>query len=149
LNFKADLSGGDPLTAMVTGDHDSRLTDHTNVIVTRDEMADGTVRRSARRLTPVEGERLQGIADGFTRPCFTAEQIADDGLVDMFTRIHLKWAQSNGKMHAKPKSRMAIRTWMARISSERCPEKPRYKVIGNAMPVNVMQWIGMRIDGAC
>ena len=30
--------------------------------------------------------------------------------------------------------------------AEQCPDGPRYKAIGNAMPVNVMRWLGQRID---
>lgn len=29
---------------------------------------------------------------------------------------------------------------------EDCPDAPRYKACGNSMCVNVMRWIGMRID---
>ena len=31
-------------------------------------------------------------------------------------------------------------------SPEDCPDAPRYKACGNSMAVNVMRWIGMRID---
>jgi DNA (cytosine-5)-methyltransferase 1 len=31
-------------------------------------------------------------------------------------------------------------------SPEECPDAPRYKACGNSMAVNVMRWIGMRID---
>ena len=30
--------------------------------------------------------------------------------------------------------------------AEECPDTPRYKAIGNSMAVNVMRWIGVRID---
>lgn len=30
--------------------------------------------------------------------------------------------------------------------SPKCPDGPRYKALGNSMAVNVMRWIGMRID---
>ena len=30
--------------------------------------------------------------------------------------------------------------------AEQCPDGPRYKAIGNAMPVNVMRWLGERIE---
>jgi DNA (cytosine-5)-methyltransferase 1 len=29
---------------------------------------------------------------------------------------------------------------------EDCPDSPRYKACGNSMCVNVMRWIGMRIE---
>ena len=31
-------------------------------------------------------------------------------------------------------------------SAEDCPDSPRYKACGNSMCVNVMRWIGMRIE---
>jgi DNA (cytosine-5)-methyltransferase 1 len=31
-------------------------------------------------------------------------------------------------------------------SAEECPDSPRYKACGNSMCVNVMRWIGMRIE---
>lgn len=34
-------------------------------------------------------------------------------------------------------------------SAADCPDGPRYKAIGNSMAVNVMQWIGERIDKVC
>ena len=30
---------------------------------------------------------------------------------------------------------------------EECPDAPRYKACGNSMCVNVMAWLGERIDG--
>ena len=33
-----------------------------------------------------------------------------------------------------------------RKSEEECPDSPRYKACGNSMCVNVMRWIGKRID---
>ena len=30
--------------------------------------------------------------------------------------------------------------------AEECPDGPRYKAMGNSMAVNVMRWIGNRID---
>jgi DNA (cytosine-5)-methyltransferase 1 len=30
--------------------------------------------------------------------------------------------------------------------ADKCPDGPRYKALGNSMAVNVMQWIGQRID---
>lgn len=31
-------------------------------------------------------------------------------------------------------------------SLDQCPDGPRYKAIGNSMAVNVMRWIGRRIE---
>lgn len=38
--------------------------------------------------------------------------------------------------------------WRGRPAKE-CPDGPRYKVIGNSMAVNVITWLGRRIDAAC
>jgi DNA (cytosine-5)-methyltransferase 1 len=35
--------------------------------------------------------------------------------------------------------------WRGR-AADKCPDGPRYKALGNAMAVNVMSWIGQRID---
>lgn len=32
--------------------------------------------------------------------------------------------------------------------AEECPDTPRYKAIGNSMAVNVMKWLGARIDAS-
>lgn len=31
-------------------------------------------------------------------------------------------------------------------TKDKCPDAPRYKALGNSMPVPVMKWIGERID---
>ena len=61
-------------------------------------------KRTVRRLTPLECERLMGFPDNHTR---------------------ISW---NGK------------------SVEDCPDSHRYKACGNSMCVNVMEWIGRRIQ---
>jgi DNA (cytosine-5)-methyltransferase 1 len=33
-----------------------------------------------------------------------------------------------------------------RVSRDNCPDKPRYKALGNSMVVPIMRWIGRRID---
>ena len=61
-------------------------------------------KRTVRRLTPLECERLMGFPDNYTR---------------------ISW---NGK------------------SEEDCPDSHRYKACGNSMCVNCMEWIGRRIE---
>lgn len=41
----------------------------------------------------------------------------------------------------------ALIPWRGKPAAE-CPDGPRYKAIGNSMPVPVMRWIGRRIDSA-
>lgn len=51
---------GDGMTSpTITGDHNSRITDYTSVVVEK-------IRWIVRRLTPTECERLQGYPDGWT-----------------------------------------------------------------------------------
>jgi len=102
-------------------------------------------RCAVRRITPVEGERLQGFADNWTRPCFRAEDVTDE-LCDRFAAVHANWSAACGRPGAKRKTREQVRKWLLEISSEECPDGPRYKAVGNSMSVNVMAWIGMRIE---
>ena len=65
---------------------------------------DVCIRSFARKLTPLECERLMGFPDNWTR---------------------ISW-------RGKP--------------PEECPDQHRYRACGNSMCVNVMRWIGRRID---
>lgn len=75
-NGKCDLSIGGGISFSITGDHDNRPTDMTNIVV---EETNDMSRTIVRRLTPVECERLQGFPDGWT----------DIG----------EWVDSKGKKH--------------------------------------------------
>jgi DNA (cytosine-5)-methyltransferase 1 len=65
--------------------------------------------RGVRRLTPLEGERLQGLPDGWTCLC---------GVQPYSTRACV------------------------------CKDGPRYKALGNAVTVPVIEWIGRRLMAA-
>lgn len=84
-----------------------------------------------RRLTPVETERLQGFEDGHTD--LTGCDV--DAVTD-------RVAASLGY---DEKQKAVLRRKVARWSRE-CPDGPRYKAVGNSMCVNVMRWIGERIQ---
>lgn len=58
--FDARGNGDWKIVPMITGDHESRITDYTAVVAER------AVRWIVRRLTPTECERLQGYPDGWT-----------------------------------------------------------------------------------
>lgn len=95
-------------------------------------VTEGTVSKYiVRRLTPVEAERLQGFPDNYTnlRGCDV------DAVTD-------KVAASLGY---DEKEKAALRRKVAKWSEE-TPDSPRYKAIGNSMCVNVMRWIGERIE---
>ena len=58
--YDARGNGGGEVAPTMTGDHESRITDYTSVIVEK------VIRWIVRRLTPVECERLQGYPDNWT-----------------------------------------------------------------------------------
>ena len=79
------------------------------------------------RLTPTEAERLQGFPDGYTRiPLRTLTEPPNPKRLakypDLFER------HDDG-------------TWTQYAS-----DGPRYKALGNSMAVNVMRWLGQRIE---
>lgn len=75
--FDARGNGDGKITPTITGDHESRITDYTALVVERETMK--KIAWIVRRLTPVECERLQGYPDGWT----------DIG----------EWTDSKGKKH--------------------------------------------------
>ena len=82
---------------------------------------------AVRRLTPKEAERLQGFPDGYTRiPLRTLTEPPNPKRLakhpDLFER------HDDG-------------TWTQYAS-----DGPRYKALGNSMAVNVMRWLGQRIE---
>lgn len=82
---------------------------------------------AVRRLTPREAERLQGFPDGWTH-----------------IPVRTYKAKPRGKhIHRYPDlyERNPDGTW-----TRYAADGPRYKALGNSMPVNVMRWIGMRIQ---
>lgn len=71
--YDARGNGDGMLSPTITGDHNSRITDYTAVVIEKN------IRWIVRRLTPTECERLQGYPDGWT----------DLG----------EWVDSKGKVH--------------------------------------------------
>lgn len=71
--YDARGNGDGMLSPTITGDHNSRITDYTAVVIEK------IIRWIVRRLTPTECERLQGYPDGWT----------DLG----------EWVDSKGKVH--------------------------------------------------
>lgn len=71
--YDARGNGDGMLSPTITGDHNSRITDYTSVVIEK------IIRWIVRRLTPTECERLQGYPDGWT----------DLG----------EWIDSKGKIH--------------------------------------------------
>ena len=83
---------------------------------------------SVRRLTPRECERLQGFPDDYTLVPGRGYPREDyDDMVAYFLRTHC-YDEAQAREAAKH------------------PDGPRYKALGNAMAVNVMRWIGQRIE---
>lgn len=81
-----------------------------------------------RRLTPTECERLQGFPDSHTLiPWRTWQEAQRKG-----TSYEALLAERGQKLREP--------------AGEDCPDGPRYKALGNSMAVNVMRWIGERIN---
>lgn len=79
--YDARGHGGGQIVNTITGDHQSRITDYTAIVVEDkgDTEMDENIGSVVRRLTPLECERLQGYPDGWT-------DIGD-------------WRDSKGKLH--------------------------------------------------
>lgn len=86
---------------------------------------------AVRRLTPRECERLQGFPDDFTRIPRYAKRVPKDVLDETVRYI----MRGNPEMTEAEAMRWASH-----------PDGPRYKALGNSMAVNVMRWIGQRIQ---
>lgn len=84
---------------------------------------------AVRRLTPRECERLQGFPDDYSLIPFS--RVASKKLDEDFLKYQLR---------GNPKG--FTRDDIARLAAD----GPRYKALGNSMAVNVMRWIGQRIE---
>ena len=62
LVYDARGNGSGETVCTITGDHQNRITDYTDLVAVHGQTVDKTVRR----LTPLECERLQGYPDGWT-----------------------------------------------------------------------------------
>ena len=83
-----------------------------------------------RRLTPLECERLQAFPDGWTCLCGATEaMLAERGVSEA------DWRRSDWRT-------LRLEGHTARC---RCPDSARYRALGNAVTVSVVQWIGGRL----
>jgi DNA (cytosine-5)-methyltransferase 1 len=82
---------------------------------------------AVRRLTPEECERLQGFPTGFTRIPWISRHANDCAIYD-------EDDLSECDCDREP------------LPAEECPDGHRYRALGNSMAVNVMRWIGERIQ---
>lgn len=85
---------------------------------------------AVRRLTPRECERLQGFPDDFTLIPH-GRRVSEEKLGGDFIKY---------QMRGNPKH--LTREDIGRLAAD----GPRYKALGNSMAVNVMRWIGKRIQ---
>ncbi len=97
----------------------------------------GVVAGGVRRLTPVECERLQGFPDNWTLvPTGQLRQVGE------------------GLLHQRREAALMARFWEAIQTDDwdevekLCADSPRYRALGNAVVVNVSNWIGRRIVAA-
>ncbi len=84
----------------------------------------------ARRLTPVECERLQGFPDGWTRIPWRIYQESVRKKIS-YERL----LAEHGKRLREP-------------TAEECPDSPRYKALGNSWATNCAEWVLRRIVAA-
>ena len=89
---------------------------------------------AVRRLVPVECERLQGFPDNFTAIERKKVRTVQPDEAAYLARHGLKvWTDNQGRGTSPHRTRIAA-------------DGPRYKALGNSMPVNVMRWLGVRIE---
>lgn len=81
-----------------------------------------------RRLTPVECERLQGFPDGYTDIPWRTYQEAQRKSISYETLLAQRGMTLRGP------------------SVEECPDGPRYKSLGNSWAIDVVEWIGQRLQ---
>ena len=81
-----------------------------------------------RRLTPVECERLQGFPDGYTDIPWRTYQEAQRKSISYETLLAQRGMTLRGP------------------SVEECPDGPRYKSLGNSWAIDVIEWIGQRLQ---
>ena len=84
---------------------------------------------SVRRLTVLECERLQGFGDHYTR-------VEGDRVRSLKPAMAAYLTHHGGDVWRDKRGR-----WRTRLLAD----GPRYKMLGNSMPVNVMDWVGQRI----
>jgi DNA (cytosine-5)-methyltransferase 1 len=122
-----DLRGRDG-GAMPEGPHDTASIRAASGGSSRSYVAE---QWAVRRLTPTECERLQGFPDNYTRvpgASSTWRDVDECEDVEALEALGLNLRQKgNG--------------WQVQD-----PDGPRYKALGNSMAVNVMRWIGRRIE---
>lgn len=85
----------------------------------------------ARRLTPTECERLQGMPDGYT----DLSGSDPNRLLELMPQVHEMDARAKALLERK------VRRWCRET-----PDGPRYKAIGNSFAVPCVRWIFKRID---
>jgi DNA (cytosine-5)-methyltransferase 1 len=122
-----DMRGRDG-GAMLEGPHDTANIRAASGGSSRSYVAE---QWAVRRLTPTECERLQGFPDNWTRVSGATGAWRDVDEVE-----DIKELESLGIALRKKGNQ-----WQARD-----PDGPRYKALGNSMAVNVMRWIGRRIE---
>lgn len=91
-------------------------------------------RWAVRRLTPLECERLQGFPDGYT-------------LVPGAATAGWRALDETESLEDLHELGMPLRN-VNGIWRVMDPDGPRYKALGNSMAVNVMRWVGWRIETA-
>lgn len=119
------ISGDGMIASTITGDHENRITDYTNVVCTQGNCIERN-RYIVRRLTPTECARLQGFPDFWGNP---------DKLEDMTDEEYSFWldvrntyAAINGK-RTKPFTKSQMLSWYRKLHTD----SSEYKMWGNGI----------------
>lgn len=159
--YDARGNGDGKTVCTITGDHCDRITDYTPLVlatgqggaeVGKDESpclncnheqpiaAYGGIpprKYIARRLTPLECSRLQGLPDDFAD--VPAYEDVSDGELDFWREVWAEWAEINGK---NPKTDKQIRKWLQAPISE----SNQYQIYGNGIALPQWVWVLGRIS---
>ncbi len=101
-----------------------------------------TPQLQVRRLTPHECERLQGFPDDYTAvPYRIRNRFVSGGILPkrIVLRSYRRYLRRMARQCKEP---------LSFADTLKCADGPRYKAIGNSMAVNVMRWIGERVEKA-
>ncbi len=137
--YDARGNGNGQVASVITGDHEARIGDYTNVVTfaqnQRDEVRDLLVvgggkpprRFIVRRLTPIECQRLQGFPDGWGTPNPKADMSDDEAAFwECVRRTH---AEATGKRYTPCKTRDALIKWYNGLHTD----SAEYKMWGNGI----------------
>ena len=115
--FDARSNGDSKTVSTITGDHNSQVTDYTNLCVSK---------YVVRRLTPLECNRLQGFPDDWGS--LEHKDALTDEEAEFWEHVRKVHADANGKKY-RPLKREALVKWYNGLSID----SNQYKMWGNGI----------------